>query len=85
MVKYDPEVHCPPIGPSGGDMCIGRDYIEVTNTMPFNTSMLAYNSSYNPLDFRNVPIANQEELIKVNTEILYMTSVALVSAHVHDH
>lgn len=84
MVKYDPEVHCPQIGPTGGNMCIARDYIEVTGTVPFNTSMLAYNSSYNPLDFKNVPIANQEELVKVNTEILYMTTVALVSAHVHD-
>ncbi|KAE9411122.1 hypothetical protein BT96DRAFT_802077, partial [Gymnopus androsaceus JB14] len=40
MVKYRPEVHCPHIGPTGGDMCIDRDYIEVVDTNPFNQTLL---------------------------------------------
>ena len=79
IVKYDPYVHCPHIGPTGGDMCIARDYIEITETVPFNSTLLSYNASYNALDLKNVPAANQEELVKVNTEMLYMTTVALVS------
>ncbi|KAE9407468.1 hypothetical protein BT96DRAFT_874465 [Gymnopus androsaceus JB14] len=79
MVKYDPYVHCPHIGPTGGDMCIARDYIQITETVPFNSTLLAYNASYNALDVKNVPTANQEELVKVDTEILYMTTVAFVS------
>jgi len=30
MIKYRPAVHCPHIGPSGGEMCIKRDYIAET-------------------------------------------------------
>ncbi|KAJ3785158.1 hypothetical protein GGU10DRAFT_269847, partial [Lentinula aff. detonsa] len=40
MVKYRPEVHCPHIGPTGGDMCIPRDYIQVTDSVPFNNTLL---------------------------------------------
>jgi len=30
MIKYRPDVHCPHIGPSGGGMCIKRDYVNET-------------------------------------------------------
>ncbi|KAF9070240.1 hypothetical protein BDP27DRAFT_1220995 [Rhodocollybia butyracea] len=78
MVKYRPEVHCPHIGPTGGDMCIPRNYVQVTENMPFNQTLLAYNSSYNALDVKNVPAANQIELVKIGTETVYITTVAFV-------
>ncbi|KAJ4490554.1 hypothetical protein J3R30DRAFT_101472 [Lentinula aciculospora] len=79
MVKYRPEVHCPHIGPTGGDMCIARDYVQVTETMPFNSTLLAYNASYNALDVKDVPAKNQMELVKVETEVVYTTTVAFFS------
>lgn len=79
MVKYRPEVHCPHIGPTGGDMCIARDYVQLTEDMPFNSTLLSYNASYNALDLKNVPDHNQNELVAIETEIVYMTTVAFVS------
>ncbi|KAJ4490566.1 hypothetical protein J3R30DRAFT_3694241 [Lentinula aciculospora] len=79
MVKYRPEVHCPHIGPTGGDMCIARDYVQVTEDMPFNNTLLSYNASYNALDVKNVPDNNRMELVHVGTEVVYMTTVAFYS------
>ncbi|KAJ3867149.1 hypothetical protein EV359DRAFT_78870 [Lentinula novae-zelandiae] len=79
MVKYRPEVHCPHIGPTGGDMCIARDYVQLTEDMPFNSTLLSYNASYNALDLKNVPDHNQNELVAIETEIVYMTTVAFYS------
>lgn len=79
MVKYRPEVHCPHIGPTGGDMCIDRDYAQVVDTNPFNQTLLAYNSSYNAADMKGIPTSNIAELVKVQTETVSMTTVAFVS------
>ncbi|KAJ3750376.1 hypothetical protein DFH05DRAFT_1387170 [Lentinula detonsa] len=79
MVKYRPEVHCPHIGPTGGDMCIDRNYVEVVDTNPFNQTLLAYNSSYNVADMKGIPANNVAELVKVQTEVVSMTTVAFVS------
>ncbi|KIY49529.1 hypothetical protein FISHEDRAFT_26124, partial [Fistulina hepatica ATCC 64428] len=40
MVKYRPDVHCDHIGPSGGDMCIARDYMEIVDEVPFTHTLL---------------------------------------------
>ncbi|KAL9710660.1 hypothetical protein Ac2012v2_006198 [Leucoagaricus gongylophorus] len=40
MVPRRPGVHCPHIGPSGGDMCIPRDYVQVTTENPFASSFI---------------------------------------------
>ncbi|KAJ3879940.1 hypothetical protein F5051DRAFT_324939 [Lentinula edodes] len=80
MVKYRPEVHCPHIGPTGGDMCIDRDYAQVVDTNPFNQTLLAYNSSYNAADMKGIPTSNIAELVKVQTETVSMTTVAFVSS-----
>ncbi|KAF8832371.1 hypothetical protein HHX47_DHR1001763 [Lentinula edodes] len=79
MVKYRPEVHCPHIGPTGGDMCIDRDYAQVVDTNPFNQTLLAYNSSYNAADMKGIPTSNIAELVKVQTETVSMTTVAFFS------
>ncbi|KAF8870368.1 hypothetical protein BD779DRAFT_1632312 [Infundibulicybe gibba] len=36
MVPSRPQVHCPHIGPSGGDMCIAREYTEEVTANPFS-------------------------------------------------
>ncbi|KAJ3934615.1 MAG: hypothetical protein NXY57DRAFT_652788 [Lentinula lateritia] len=79
MVKYRPEVHCSHIGPTGGDMCIDRDYAQVVDTNPFNQTLLAYNSSYNAADMKGIPTSNIAELVKVQTETVSMTTVAFFS------
>ncbi|KAJ4486168.1 hypothetical protein J3R30DRAFT_1464383 [Lentinula aciculospora] len=85
MVKYRPEVHCPHIGPTGGDMCIDRDYVQVVDTNPFNKTLLAYNSSYNAADLKGVPASNVVELVKVQTEMVSMETVAFVRlVHLHE-
>ncbi|KAK0504310.1 hypothetical protein EDD18DRAFT_1345201 [Armillaria luteobubalina] len=45
MVKYRPEVHCPHVGPSGGDYCIPRNYTDIVLNPPFNESLIAYMAS----------------------------------------
>ncbi|PBK75174.1 hypothetical protein ARMSODRAFT_509260 [Armillaria solidipes] len=45
MVKYRPEVHCPHVGPSGGDYCIPRNYTDIVLNPPFNESLIAYTAS----------------------------------------
>ena len=40
MVSLRPSVHCDHIGPSGGDMCIDRNYIEVTNAVYFRQKFI---------------------------------------------
>ncbi|KAJ3773262.1 hypothetical protein FB446DRAFT_541187 [Lentinula raphanica] len=79
MVKYRPDVHCPHIGPTGGDMCISRDYVQITESVPFNNTLLAFNASFNALDVKNVPLKNQMELVRAETEVVYTTTVAFYS------
>ncbi|KAG7445665.1 uncharacterized protein BT62DRAFT_896251 [Guyanagaster necrorhizus] len=45
MVKYRPDVHCPHVGPTGGDYCIPRNYIDIVLNPPFNESFIAYTAS----------------------------------------
>ncbi|TDL18467.1 hypothetical protein BD410DRAFT_793163 [Rickenella mellea] len=35
MVSLRPSVHCPHIGPTGGDMCVDRDYRQTVTESPF--------------------------------------------------
>ncbi|KAK0487758.1 hypothetical protein IW261DRAFT_1449602 [Armillaria novae-zelandiae] len=53
MVKYRPEVHCPHIGPTGGDYCIPRNYTDIVLNPPFNESLIAYIAS----DLRTSPLS----------------------------
>ncbi|KAJ7481774.1 hypothetical protein FB451DRAFT_137054 [Mycena latifolia] len=41
MVKYRPSVHCPHIGPTGGDMCQDRTYTAATLNNPFPLPFIA--------------------------------------------
>ncbi|KAJ4490750.1 hypothetical protein J3R30DRAFT_3400017 [Lentinula aciculospora] len=76
LVQFRPDVHCPHIGPSGGDMCIDRNYLEVTSAVPFNQTLLSYNSSYNAVDMKGVSEAAVQQLVKVQTQSITMTTVA---------
>ncbi|KAE9391129.1 hypothetical protein BT96DRAFT_945593 [Gymnopus androsaceus JB14] len=77
MVKYRPEVHCPHVGPNGGDMCIARLH---RGHNPFNQTLLAYSSSYNAADMKDIPTSSVMELVKVQTEVVLMTTIAFVSS-----
>ncbi|KAJ7493638.1 hypothetical protein FB451DRAFT_1490855 [Mycena latifolia] len=41
MVQYRPSVHCPHIGPTGGDMCQDRTYTAATLNNPFPLPFIA--------------------------------------------
>ncbi|KAJ6591247.1 hypothetical protein DFH09DRAFT_1306873 [Mycena vulgaris] len=41
MIKYRPAVHCPHIGPTGGDMCNERSYYAATLNNPFALPFVA--------------------------------------------
>ncbi|KAL0564365.1 hypothetical protein V5O48_017683 [Marasmius crinis-equi] len=41
MLKFRPDVHCPHVGPTGGGMCVDRDYIDTVENPPFNESLIA--------------------------------------------
>ncbi|KAK0441678.1 hypothetical protein EV421DRAFT_636920 [Armillaria borealis] len=45
MVKYRPDIHCPHVGPTGGDYCIPRNYTDIVLNPPFNESLIAYTAS----------------------------------------
>jgi len=49
MVRYRPEVHCPHIGPSGGEMCISRDYVTEVSTNPFPVPFLSFPNDTTPV------------------------------------
>lgn len=83
LVQFRPDVHCPHIGPTGGDMCIDRNYLEVTSTVPFNQTLLSYNSSYNAADMKGISENDVQQLVKVQTQAITMTTVAFVSSF-HD-
>ncbi|KAL0564364.1 hypothetical protein V5O48_017682 [Marasmius crinis-equi] len=40
MLKFRPDVHCPHVGPSGGEMCIDRDYLDIVEHLPYNESLI---------------------------------------------
>ncbi|KAJ3774162.1 hypothetical protein FB446DRAFT_491120 [Lentinula raphanica] len=76
LVQYRPDVHCPHIGPTGGNMCKDRNYLDVTNTVPFNRTLLSYNSSYNSADMKGITDNGVQQLVKVQTQSVSMTTVA---------
>ncbi|GAW08269.1 secreted protein [Lentinula edodes] len=76
LVQFRPDVHCPHIGPTGGDMCRDRNYLEVTSTVPFNQTLLSYNSSYNAADMKGISENGVQQLVKVQTQAITMTTVA---------
>ncbi|KAJ3835736.1 hypothetical protein EV361DRAFT_550252 [Lentinula raphanica] len=76
LVQYRPDVHCPHIGPTGGSMCKDRNYLDVTNTVPFNRTLLSYNSSYNSADMKGITDNGVQQLVKVQTQSVSMTTVA---------
>jgi len=41
MVPYRPSVHCSHLGPSGGDMCVPRDYNQVVTDRHFPAGFIA--------------------------------------------
>ncbi|KAJ3800613.1 hypothetical protein GGU11DRAFT_676902 [Lentinula aff. detonsa] len=82
LVQFRPNIHCPHIGPSGGDMCMDRNYLNVTSAAPFNQTLLSYNSSYNSADMKGISDDGVQQLVKVQTQSITMTTVAFVSASI---
>nr|XP_019042637.1 hypothetical protein I302_09246 [Kwoniella bestiolae CBS 10118]OCF21567.1 hypothetical protein I302_09246 [Kwoniella bestiolae CBS 10118] len=51
MLPFRPNVHCAHVGPSGGDMCVLRNYTEVVKAKHFPQGFVANRTEgHNPLD-----------------------------------
>ena len=79
MVSFRPEVHCPHIGPTGGGMCIARDYIQVATGYPFTETLNSPNASWNGKDLAGLSQNSLDELLKLNIMSVVPTTVAWYS------
>ncbi|GAA5997227.1 uncharacterized protein JCM10292_000112 [Rhodotorula paludigena] len=79
MVPFRPDVHCAHIGPSGGDMCIDRDYREVTQAFPFQQTFVALNVTWDDRDMHGLSERSIKELGKVKLTLVFPTTVAFFS------
>jgi len=79
MVSFRPQVHCPHIGPTGGAMCIARDYLQVAMGYPFTETLNSPNASWNGKDLAGLSQNSLDELLKLNTMTIVPTTVAWYS------
>ncbi|KAK0226494.1 hypothetical protein IW262DRAFT_1267219, partial [Armillaria fumosa] len=79
IVQLRPEVHCPHISPSGGDVCIPRSYENVTEDYPFASTLVAPNASFTVDNTKGLSEDAVTELMKFSMLQMYPTTVAFVS------
>ncbi|KAK0459273.1 uncharacterized protein EV420DRAFT_312846 [Desarmillaria tabescens] len=79
IVKLRPEVHCPQISPSGGDVCIPRSYENVTETFPFASTLVAPNASFTVDNTKGLSEDAVTELMKFSMLQIYPTTFAFYS------
>ncbi|GAA5858784.1 hypothetical protein JCM8547_004986 [Rhodosporidiobolus lusitaniae] len=79
MVRFRPDVHCSHIGPSGGDMCVDRDYLYVVNAFPFSQTLVAPNVTWDDRDMSSLSERSVQELGKAKLTLVYPTSIAFFS------
>ncbi|KAF8918686.1 hypothetical protein CPB85DRAFT_1430381 [Mucidula mucida] len=68
MVKFRPEVHCAHIGPSGGDMCVPRDYEQVATAFPFSHTLVAPSGTFSSQDVEGFSNQTLKELVKITMQ-----------------
>ncbi|KAK0212306.1 hypothetical protein DFS33DRAFT_1376811 [Desarmillaria ectypa] len=79
IIKLRPEVHCPHISPSGGDVCIPRSYENVTEEFPFTSTLVAPNVSFTVDNTEGLSEGAVTELMKLAMLQIYPTTVAFYS------
>ncbi|GAA5988581.1 hypothetical protein JCM11641_004609 [Rhodosporidiobolus odoratus] len=79
MVPFRPDIHCPHIGRTGGDMCIDRDYLEVVNSFPFLQTLVAANTTWDNRDMASLSQKSIDELGKAKLTLVYPTTIAFFS------
>ena len=79
MVQFRPQVHCPHIGPTGGDMCIARDYLDIVMGYPFSETLNAPNASWTKEDAAGLSDDILNQLVDVYTQKIVPTTVAWYS------
>ncbi|PBK88470.1 hypothetical protein ARMGADRAFT_970953 [Armillaria gallica] len=77
MVPSRPSIHCPSLGPSGGDTCFNVNYPEETNTYPFASSFVAANVSSGGT--KGLSDGTIVELMRFDMQVIYPTTVAFYS------
>ncbi|KAF8325792.1 uncharacterized protein EI90DRAFT_2931113, partial [Cantharellus anzutake] len=75
LVPLRPQTYCPEIGPNGTNICVSRDYVNVTAS-PFQQTLIAWKSSLRPADISGLSSGSQEALVALSTERIYPTTVA---------
>ena len=76
MVQLRPQVHCPHIGLTGGDMCIARDYLDVVMGYPFSETLNAPNATWTPEDAAGLSQDTLDQLMSIYTQTIVPTTVA---------
>ncbi|KAK0486372.1 hypothetical protein IW261DRAFT_1455163 [Armillaria novae-zelandiae] len=79
IVQFRPDVHCPHISPSGGDVCIPRSYENVTEDYPFALTLVAPNASFTVDNTKGLSEDAVTELMKFSMLQMYPTTVAFYS------
>ncbi|BGP12390.1 hypothetical protein JCM10213_002005 [Rhodosporidiobolus nylandii] len=79
MVPYRPNVHCSHIGPSGGDMCIERDYLDIVNAFPFSQTLVAPNATWDDRDMAALSEKSAEELGKAKLTLVFPSTIPFYS------
>jgi hypothetical protein len=79
MVQFRPQVHCPHIGPTGGDMCIARDYLDIVMGYPFSETLNAPYASATKEDAAGLSDDVLNQLMEVYTQTIVATTVAWYS------
>ncbi|GAA5981226.1 hypothetical protein JCM10908_004029 [Rhodotorula pacifica] len=79
MVPIRPDEHCPHVGPSGGTMCVDRDYTEVTTAFPFAQTLVAVNATWDDRDMGGLSQDSIDALARAKLTIPMPTTFAFYS------
>lgn len=76
LVQYRPDIHCAQIGPSGGDLCINRDYDQIVRDFPFNSTLQAPSATVTPGDLNGLSAKSVDALSQASLDVVSPTTVA---------
>ncbi|KAI5478205.1 hypothetical protein MNV49_005372 [Pseudohyphozyma bogoriensis] len=76
MVPSRPDVHCDHVGPSGGDMCIDRDYVDIVTKFPFASTLVGYEARVKTADVASLSAASLQGLVQSEFRTIVSTTIA---------
>ncbi|KAI5480049.1 hypothetical protein MNV49_002014 [Pseudohyphozyma bogoriensis] len=76
LVAYRPDFHCPSLGPSGGQMCIDRDYVATATSFPFKSTFIAPQSKVLESDMAGLSESSVQGLLEASLQTDVWTTIA---------